>query len=64
MCVHFVFIVVSLQEVIEASKLLSFLLLFIETVALCNSPKCPGTHFVDQAGLELTEISLHLPTKC
>jgi hypothetical protein len=26
---------------------------------LC-SPGCPGTHFVDQAGLELTEICLPL----
>uniref|UniRef100_A0A8C8UP70 Uncharacterized protein n=1 Tax=Peromyscus maniculatus bairdii TaxID=230844 RepID=A0A8C8UP70_PERMB len=25
---------------------------------------CPGTHFVDQAGLELTEICLPLPHKC
>ena len=31
-----------------------FLLLLFETI-LCNSG-CPGIHFVDQAGLELTEI--------
>jgi hypothetical protein len=28
------------------------LLLFQDRVSLCNSD-CPGTHFVDQAGLEL-----------
>jgi hypothetical protein len=32
-------------------------------VSLC-SPGCPGTHSVDQAGLELTEIYLPLPPKC
>jgi hypothetical protein len=26
-----------------------------------NSSSCPGTHFVDQAGLELTKILLLLP---
>jgi hypothetical protein len=30
----------------------SFLLVFQDRVSLC-SPGCPGTHFVDQAGLEL-----------
>jgi hypothetical protein len=34
--------------------------LFQDTVSLC-SPGCPGTHSVDQAGLELTEIHLPLP---
>ena len=34
------------------------LLCFRDRVSLC-SPGCPGTHSVDQAGLELTEI--HLP---
>jgi hypothetical protein len=29
-----------------------FLFLFFETVSLCSSG-CPGTHFVDQASLEL-----------
>jgi hypothetical protein len=29
-----------------------FLLVFRDRVSLC-SPGCPGTHFVDQAGLEL-----------
>jgi hypothetical protein len=31
-----------------------------EKVSL-NSPGCPRTHFVDQAGFELTENSLPLP---
>jgi hypothetical protein len=35
----------------------SCLLAFWDWVSLC-SPGCPGTHFVDQAGLELTEIRL------
>ena len=26
-----------------------------------HSPRCPGTHYVDQAGLELKEIYLPLP---
>jgi hypothetical protein len=32
-------------------------------VSLC-SPGCSGTHSVDQAGLELTEIHLPLHPKC
>jgi hypothetical protein len=35
----------------------------ILTVAL-YSLGCPGTHYVGQAGLELTELHLHLPPKC
>jgi hypothetical protein len=35
---------------------------FRDRVSLC-SPGCPGTHFVDQAGLE-SEIHLPLPPKC
>ena len=35
---------------------------FSETVSLC-SPGCPGTHYTDQAGLELTELLLILPPK-
>ena len=38
------------------------LFLFFETGFLC-SPGCPGTHFVDQAGLD-SEICLPLPPKC
>jgi hypothetical protein len=39
-----------------------FFLVFQDRVSLC-SPDCPGTHFIDQAGLEL-EIHLPLPPKC
>jgi hypothetical protein len=35
----------------------------IDRVSLC-SPGCPGTHFVDQTGLELIEIHLSLPPEC
>jgi hypothetical protein len=38
------------------SRCLFACLLFQDRVSLCNGPGCPGTHFVDQAGLELTEI--------
>ena len=31
---------------------------FLDKVSLCIRPSCPGTHFVDQAGLEHTEICL------
>jgi hypothetical protein len=41
-----------------------FVLFFQDRVSLC-SPGCPGTHFVDQAGLELNlEIRLPLPPEC
>jgi hypothetical protein len=36
---------------------------FENRVSLCNSPDCPGTCSLDQAGLELTEISWPLPPK-
>ena len=36
------------------------LLVFQDRVSLCNSPESPGTHFVDQAGIDLTEICLLL----
>jgi hypothetical protein len=36
---------------------------FQDGVSLC-SPGCPGTCSVDQAGLELTEICLLLPSEC
>jgi hypothetical protein len=32
-----------------------FFLVFQDRVSLC-SPGCPGTHFVDQAGLELRNL--------
>ena len=38
-----------------------FVCLFRDRVSLC-SPGCPGTHSVDQAGLELR--NLLLPSKC
>ena len=37
---------------------------FLDGVSLCNSPSCPETHSVDQAGLKLTEIHLPLPPEC
>ena len=37
---------------------------FFETGFLCSFGACPGTPFVDQAGLKLTEIGLLLPPKC
>ena len=42
----------------------SFSLSFLDMISLCNSSGCPRTHFVDQAGLELTEICLSMPLKC
>jgi hypothetical protein len=38
--------------------------IYLETAFLCNSPHCPGTCFVDQAGLELTENHQPLPPEC
>lgn len=29
-----------------------------------HSHSCPGTHYIDHVGFELTDISLHLPPKC
>ena len=40
--------------------LFCFCFVFQDRVSLCN-PDCPGTHFVDQAGFELTEICLPQP---
>jgi hypothetical protein len=37
-----------------------FFLFFQTRVSLC-SPGCPGTHCVEQAGLELIEMQLLLP---
>ena len=43
-------------------QFLFVLVWFFETAfSLYNSPACPGTCFVDQAGLKLTEIHLPLP---
>ena len=42
-----------------------FYFCFFETGFLCVALEpCPGTHFVDQAGLKLTEIDLRLPPEC
>jgi hypothetical protein len=41
--------------------LFCFVLFCWDKFSLCNSPDCPGIHFVDQAGFELTEIYLPLP---
>jgi hypothetical protein len=43
---------VSWSQICELFELLFFFLVFRDRVSLC-SPGCPGTHFVDQAGLEL-----------
>jgi hypothetical protein len=47
---------------------LSFFLVVVVDDSDCwvslGSSGCPGTHFVDQAGLELTEIHLPLPPEC
>lgn len=40
-----------------------FVYLFRERVFLSH-PSCPGTHYIDQAGLELTEILLPMPPTC
>jgi hypothetical protein len=37
---------------------------FPDRVSLYKSPSCPGTQFVVQADLKLTEIHLPLPPKC
>jgi hypothetical protein len=48
---------------IKAGKRVCFAWCYLKQVSLC-SPGCPGTCSVDQAGLELTEICLLLPSKC
>jgi hypothetical protein len=35
--------------------------LLSETVSLLRSPGCPGIHYVEEAGFELSEIHLLLP---
>ena len=50
-----------LMEVCEPFLFFLFFLVFRDRVSLC-SPGCPGTHFVDQAGLEVRNL-LPLPPK-
>jgi hypothetical protein len=49
---------------IKNSHFLLFLCLFVfgDRISIC--PACPGTHYVDQAGLEFTDIFLTLLPKC
>ena len=44
--------------------LFCFCFFFLPRCASLCSPGCPGTSSVDQAGLELTEICLPLPSEC
>ena len=47
-------------------KVIGFIMtlhIYIYSISLYSSA-CPGSHFVDQANLELTEICLRLPPKC
>jgi hypothetical protein len=37
---------------------------FRDKVSQCNQPWLAWTHFVDQAGLELTDMGLTLPPEC
>ena len=43
-------------ENFEHSDILLLFLVFQDMVFLCNSPGCPGTHFVEQAGLKLRDL--------
>jgi hypothetical protein len=43
------------QVIQNRSRLILFFFFFLETGFLC-SPGCPGTHFVDQAGLKLRNL--------
>jgi hypothetical protein len=56
-CVWFFVVVIVVVVVVG-----SFVFVF-DRVSLC-SLGCPETHFVDPAGLKLTEICLPLPPKC
>jgi len=58
----FFFSSLSLSLSLSLIFCLFVLFCFWEKVSLCN-PGCPGTHSLDQAGLEF-EIPLPLPTKC
>jgi hypothetical protein len=41
-----------MKHTVSKQMIFFFFLVFRDRVSLC-SPGCPGTHFVDQAGLEL-----------
>jgi hypothetical protein len=56
------YIFFKLRKRLDILKGLNFF--FQDKVSLCNSPGCPGTDFVDQAGLELGEIHLPLTHRC
>ena len=43
---------------------LFFVFLFFLRWGFLYSPGCPGTHYVDQAGFQLTEMLLPLPPEC
>jgi hypothetical protein len=47
-----------IQSPLRSSNLVDFCFSFwfFETGFFCYSPGCPGTHFVDQAGLELGNL--------
>ena len=69
-CLGFFVVVVVVVFVVVRGQLLFvwgfFVCLFWcpDKVSLYNHPAYPGTHFVDQAGLQLTEICLPLSSKC
>ena len=44
--------------------LLIHFVLFCSRQGFSGSYCCPATHFVDQAGLEISEIHLPFPPKC
>jgi hypothetical protein len=51
------------RQSLKYIKILFFFFFFGDKVSLYSSDY-PGTHHVDQADLELTEIYLTLPPKC
>ena len=54
----------ELQGDPDSTYLISLIYFYVfETGSPCR-PSRPGTHSVDQAGLELTRICLPLPPKC
>ena len=49
---------------LELMAEVSFLVWGFCRVSFCSSGASPGTHAIDQAGLELMEICLSLPPEC